>query len=226
VNNLDIIVFDFETGGLNANYHEAIQVAGKAYNARTLEPYSIEEGGEFASLMKPLYPDRLDDRALAVNHLTRDELSKAPDQKAVWTQFVSWVMRYNPKKQVKKAPIAAGKNIRNFDLKFVEALNKKHMPKKEKTLLFSKRRELELEDYIFAWFENSSELENEKMDTLRVFFGMSTEGAHDAIVDVRQTGELLMKFLKLHRQLKKRVRFAGFGAGVVAPGGDATCVAG
>ncbi len=210
MNSVDFIVFDFETGGLNPEYNEAIQVAGKAYNYRTLEPYPVEAGGEFYSLMKPLHFDRLEDGALKVNKLTREQLEKAPDQKVVWNQFVAWVGRYNSRGNNWTAPIACGKNIRDFDLKFVDVLNRLHCPKKEKTVLFH-RTKFDLEDPIFLWFENEPEPAKYNMDALREYFGMETEGAHDALVDVRQTGQLLMKFLKLHREFQKRrlVKFKG-----------------
>ena len=204
MNSLDIICFDFETGELVPGHSEAIQIAAKAYNARTLEPYPVSQGGEFNSLMKPLYPERLQDGALNVNIITRKELETAPDQKAVWISFAQWVMQYNKKKNMFGAPIAAGKNIRNFDLKFVAELNKLHLPKKEKSILFSKRREIELEDLMFAWFENSDEMPNEKMDTIRDYFGLSHERSHDALQDSRQTGEIIMRILKLHRSLRER----------------------
>lgn len=209
INNLDFIVFDFETGGLQADFHEAIQIAGKAYNARTLEPYPVSAGGEFESLMKPLHPERLQAEALKVNGKTVDQLMAAPDQKLVWNQFVDWVGKYNPTKSSFKAPIAAGKNIRNFDLKFVDVLNEKHCKNKAKTVLFNTRMQLELEDIFFFWFENEAEPKNAKLDTLREFFGMGTDGAHDALVDVRQTGDLIMKFLKLHRELQRRTAADG-----------------
>jgi hypothetical protein len=170
---LDYVVFDFETGGLDPNHNEAIQVAGKAYNARTLEPYPAEQGGEFCSLMKPLYPDRLEDGALKVNKKTREELMVAPDQGVVWNQFVDWVGRWNPKKTKWTAPIACGKNIRGFDLKFVTVLNNLHCKKKDKTVLFSERREVDMQDFTFAWFENEAEPEDDKMDTWRKYFGLS-----------------------------------------------------
>jgi DNA polymerase III epsilon subunit-like protein len=113
MNDLDLVCFDFETGGLDPNHHEAIQVAGKAYNARTLEPYPVEMGGEFCSLMKPLYPDRLDPGALKVNKKTPEELMAAPDQKLVWNEFVAWVNKWNKRKNKWGAPLAAGKNIRS-----------------------------------------------------------------------------------------------------------------
>jgi DNA polymerase III epsilon subunit-like protein len=204
VNNLDIVCFDFETGGLEVGYHEVIQVAGKAYNGRTLEPYPVDQGGEFSSLMRPMHPDRLEDAALKVNGKTRKELEKAPSQKDVWCQFIDWVSRYNPKKNAFNAPIPAGKNIRHFDLKFVDVLNETHSPKKKKTVLFNTRTQLDLEDIIFLWFEGSSELSNFKMDTIRTYFGMSHENSHDALTDTRQTGEIIIRFLKLHRELQKR----------------------
>jgi DNA polymerase III epsilon subunit-like protein len=173
---LDYVVFDFETGGFDPGHNEAIQVAGKAYNARTLEPYPAEQGGEFCSLMKPLYFDRLEDGALKVNKKTREELMVAPDQGVVWNQFVDWVGRWNPKKTKWTAPIACGKNIRGFDLKFVTVLNNLHCKKKDKTVLFSERREVDMQDFTFAWFENEAEPEDDKMDTWRKYFGLSTDG--------------------------------------------------
>lgn len=206
INNLHYIVFDFETGGLKPDYHEAIQIAGKAYHARTLEPFPLP-GGEFSSLMKPLYPERLQDEALALNKKTREQVLAAPDQKLVWNQFVDWVAQYrNPNENFGGLPIACGKNIRNFDMKFVEVLNRLHL--KKNVRLFS-RNEVDLEDFVFHWFENSDELPNIKMDTLRDYFAMSKEGAHDALVDVRQTGALIMKFLNVCRTLRSRTREDG-----------------
>lgn len=213
MNNLDFIVFDLETGGLDPDHNEAISIAGKAYNCRTLEPYPADQGGEFDSLMCPLYPDRLQDEALKVNGITREQLfgnkdkgiPPAPDQKLVFQQFIAWVNRYNPKKSPFGAPIACGKNIRDFDMRFIVNLLKLHGAKKEKTLLFHKRTLVDLEDQMFAWFENEKEPANMKMDTLRDFFGLSKEGSHSAIVDTRQTGALIMKFLKLQRELQRRL---------------------
>lgn len=203
-NHLDIIVFDFETGGTRHGYHEPIQVAGKAYNARTLEPYPIENGGEFMTMMKPMHFDRLESEALRINGKTVAELEKAPDQGVAWNAFVKWVERYNrgKTKGAYTAPIAAGKNIRDFDFGFLEDMNLLHCKKKEKTVIFN-RIKLDLEDDLFRWFENTDELKNQKLDTVREYFAMDTEGAHDALVDVRQTGDLIMFFLKLNRYVRR-----------------------
>jgi hypothetical protein len=42
---------------------------------------------------------------------------------------------------------------------------------------------------------------------------MTFDGAHDAAVDVRQEGWLLIKLLKLYRTLAERVSFAGSASG-------------
>jgi len=201
----DIIVFDFETYGLDPQTSEAIQVAGKAYRGYDLEPYPPEAGGEFSSLMRPLYPERLDEpsakRALEINKKTKEDILAAPDQAVVWNQFVSWVGKYNPKKSAWTAPIASGYNIKDFDFKFVAALNELHC-KGDRTVLFAKMPLYDLQDDIRRWFGTDPDWENFKLDTVRKKFGLSLEGAHDALVDVRDTGFVMMKFLKLYERLR------------------------
>lgn len=201
MNDLDIICFDFETGGLKAGYHEAIEIGAVAYNGTTLEPYPASQGGEFVSLMRPVHFDRLSPEAQSVHGITPEELRGAPEQGVVWRQFIEWVGRFR-KKGALGAPIAAGKNIRNFDLGFVDELNRLHGPKKEKTVLFNARRQLDLEDLIYWWFLGSDELPNHKMDTLRQYFGLAGEEAHRALPDAREEGEVIMRFLRLKQKLR------------------------
>ena len=60
---------------------------------------------------------------------------------------------------------------------------------------------------IFYWFEGNNELKNYKMDNLREYFGMDKDGAHDALKDVQDTAGLLIRFLKLHRNVAQKVSF-------------------
>lgn len=201
----DIIVLDFETYGLDCEVDEAIEVAGKAYNGITFEPYPVEAGGEFCSMMRPLHPENLEKesakKALSVNRKTPEEILAAPDQKTVWLKFVDWVKQYNPNGLAHTAPIVAGKNV-EFDLGFVRVLNRLHLGKK-KAVLFARNPVLELEDDLYRWFRSEPDLNSYKMDDVREFFGLSKEGAHSALVDARQTGELLMKFQKLYDNLRR-----------------------
>lgn len=202
----DIIVLDFETYGLNCEEDEAIEVAGKAYNGKTLEPYPIETGGEFCSMMRPLHPENLKKpsarKALEVNKKTDAEILAAPDQKAVWLRFVAWVKQYNPRGGFMSAPIVCGKNVK-FDLGFVSVLNRLHHPNGEKAKLFAAFPILELQDDLFRWFRNDPDLKSMKMDDVRDYFSLDKTNAHSALTDVRQTGELQMKFLKLVDNLKR-----------------------
>lgn len=222
INYTDYIVFDFETSGLSNITDHAVSLAGKAYNARSLQAYPVEQGGEFASFMKPPDIEKIDfkSRAFQVNHITREQLEVAPDQSVVWNQFIQWVGKFNPKGTQWMAPIACGKNIRNFDMGFVEQLNLRHSPKKDKTVLFNKRTIVDLEDLMFTWFENESDPPKHNMDELRGYFGLSKDGAHSAVVDVQQTGALIMKFLSLHRVIQKKqiVKFKGAFASVSVGG--------
>ena len=54
------------------------------------------------------------------------------------------------------------------------------------------------------------------MDYLRDYFGMDKENAHDALQDVKDTANLLIKFMRLQRSLLKKVKFEkSFAAGGV-----------
>ena len=199
LNRLNFVVYDFETGGLKPGWHEAVEIGAKVYGPN-FEP--IPEA-EFVSLMKPLYPDRLDKKALEVNGRTVEELMAAPEQGAVWKKFVGWVGQYN----VKGAgfgglPIACGKNIRRFDHLFVDELNALHMPKKRDTKIFCNRIDIDLEDFLFHWHCHDDDLEKYAMDPVRDYYGLSRDGAHGALVDCRQTGAMIMRYLKFCKSLR------------------------
>jgi DNA polymerase III epsilon subunit-like protein len=204
-----IICFDFETGGLDIKTTEPIEIAAVAINPRTL---SIVPDGTFYSLCKPTDFSLLQDQALAVNGKTRDQLQQAPEQEAVWRSFASFIKRFNSKGNgFMTAPIAAGKNIRMFDLPIFSRLCAKYgfADKNGDQNLFHRRKVYDLEDILEYWFHDSDELPDRKMDTLRGYFGLSKDGAHSAMVDTKQTAELIVRFLKVHRYYASRIPFRG-----------------
>lgn len=194
-----IMVFDFETGSKYPDTCEVLEIGAKAYHARTLEPY---DNGEFSSLIKPINEDNLDPDAMRIHKIPIEELRKAPDLKAVWLNFHKFVNRFNFKKNDYDCPIAAGKSIRGFDLPIISRLNKQFTADAR---LFSTFWFLDLDFLLWPWFESNQALKNYKMDELRSFFGLDDTGggswAHRALFDVKQEGELLVKILKLHRNL-------------------------
>lgn len=206
VNSNIIICFDFETGGLGTETLEPVQIAGAALDPRTLQVKDT-----FASLMRPLDFNNLEARALEVNKKTIEELKGAPEQALVWRQFCAWVKKHNRKGGPTTAPIPAGKNILRFDLPIAHRLCRTYgfTDKNGKPNIFNERPILDLEEILWLWFENSDDLLNYRMDTVRPYFGLPSEGAHDALVDVLQTVELIRRFLNLHRTLKARRKADG-----------------
>jgi DNA polymerase III epsilon subunit-like protein len=204
--NNTIIVFDFETGSLDINKCEVIQVAAMAIDRKNLEPIP---NAVFESLIKPRDFNNLQDEALAINKKTREELKQAPNIEVVWKKFIDFLAMFNVGKSQFTAPIPAGKNIRYFDMPIFERIcnELKYVDKNGNQTWFNKRKMYDLDEIMLLWFENSTDLPNMKMDTIRDYFGMSKAGAHDALVDVKQTTDLITHFLKLHRSIYPKIKF-------------------
>lgn len=199
-----IICFDFETTGLRPDFHEVIEIAARAYNALSLEKVPDSMGGVFYSLLGIKHEDRVEDGALRTNKRTIEEIRAAPDPKLVWERFVTWINQFNPKGSPYMAPIACGKNIRHFDLRFAEQMCVRYCPKKEKTVLFSNRMVLDLEDEIYRWLRHDFDLDSMKLEDVARYFGYDISGLHGAMRDTEITGELMMRFLRLYETLRAK----------------------
>ncbi len=215
MNNNDIVVFDFETGGIDPYSCQPIQIAALAINPRTLTPY---ENGSFAYMMRPEGEPstwNLSPQALAVNKKTIPEIEAAPGEKQVWQNFYEFLKRFNRKNTKWDAPIPAGQNIKKFDLIIADRLFKKYGMSDSRDKVLNTMKEIDLIDITFMWFENSNELitsqgrSSYSLDTLRKYFGITTEGSHDALVDVQQTAEIIIRFLQFHRRIASTTKFAG-----------------
>jgi hypothetical protein len=135
-------------------------------------------------------------------------------QEQGWKLFVSYLELYHTRSDKKScftAPIAAGYNINRFDLKIIERLSTKYsnVNKEGKSSLFYPRDVLDMMNMVFYWFEGNNELKNYTLDHIREYFGLSTVGAHDALKDVKDTAHLLIRFMRLHRNLANKVKFKG-----------------
>jgi DNA polymerase III epsilon subunit-like protein len=129
--------------------------------------------------------------------------------------FVSYLelyhIRSNSKKSCFSAPIAAGYNINRYDLRIVDRLSQKYgnLNKEGRSSLFYPRDVVDLMNMVFYWFENNNDLKNYTLDSVRDYFSISKEGAHDALKDVEDTAQILIRFLKLHRRMSKQIKFKG-----------------
>jgi DNA polymerase III epsilon subunit-like protein len=215
-----------ETDGSNPDVCSPIQIAAVIIDPLKLE---IVENSEFNISMKPELLEQnkeydYSDSDILDFHAKVRSCSKADilgswqnfqSQENGWKMFVSYLEMYHAKTKGKKscfsAPIAAGYNINRFDLRIVERLSKKYdnLNKEGRSSLFYPRDVVDVMNILFYWFEYNNELKNYTLDNLRDYLGISKEGAHDALKDVKDTANIMIRFLKLHRSLGNKVKFKG-----------------
>ena len=222
MNRNKICVFDFETDGSDPLVCSPVQIA-----AIVIDPIHLEivSGSELNINFKPEvlennpnynYETDILDFHAKVKSCGKDEILKSwhqyPKQEQSWKIFVEYLDKYHArtsKKNQFSAPIAAGYNINRFDLYIIERLSHKYgnLNKENRTNLFYPRDVIDGINLIFYWFEDNNDLKSYSLDTIRDYFGISKEGAHDAMKDVHDTAEIIIRFLKLHRKLSKKIRF-------------------
>ena len=224
INYNKICVFDFETDGVNPKVCSPVQLA-----AVILDPIKLEviPDSEFNITFKPETLEKDPDYEYTTDvvdfHAKVSGCSKAdimekwknnPEQQHSWKMFVDYLSKYHSRSSKKSqfsAPIAAGYNIYRFDLPIIDRLSIKYgnTNKEGKTDLFYPRDVVDIMNLVFYWFEQNSELKSYTLDSLRDYFGISKDGAHDALKDIRDSAQILIRFMKLHRRLASNIKFKG-----------------
>jgi DNA polymerase III epsilon subunit-like protein len=54
-----------------------------------------------------------------------------------------------------------------------------------------------------------SEVRSLSLDNMRDYLGLSKDNAHDAIKDVEDCAKILIRFLRLHKNLSSKIQFKG-----------------
>jgi exonuclease I len=213
-----------ETDGSDPRVCSPVQLA-----AIMIDPINLEiiKGSEFNINFKPevleendnyVYTTDILDFHSRVRGCSKDDILSAwkthPKQSQAWDMFVNYLDKYHTrttKKSQFSAPIAAGYNINRFDLVIVDKLSNKYknLNKEGRTDLFYPRDVVDVINLIFYWFENNTELKSFSLDTLRDYFGISKDQAHDAFKDVMDTANIMIRFLKLHRNMSEKIKFKG-----------------
>ena len=212
--NRDIMVFDFETGGRNPMRCQPTQIAAIALDGR-----NFRLKGEFNSMMRPIIDDDkalaagvdpLEEGALKVTGQTRAKLAKAPLPKGVWKKFCAFVNKYNWKGTPYFAPIPAGFNILGYDMHIVNRLCKEFGPwddKRQQQKLFHQIYKIDVMDDVWLWTEGDPNVKSISMDSLRERMGLSSENAHDALQDVKDTANIFIKLQKSRRAVYRNMKF-------------------
>jgi DNA polymerase III epsilon subunit-like protein len=211
-----IVFLDFETCSKNPNKTQPIQLAAVCIHSRRLE---LIKNNEFQSYIKPIFDDKaaieagvdpIEEEALKVNKITREQLIDAPNLDVVWKQFVDWVNSFNYKKTVWTSPILAGFNNNGFDDKIIHRLCERYGPfnkEREQQALFHPIHNIDLMKVMWLWTENNDDIKSLSMDSIRTWLGMSKENAHNAIQDVKDGATLLTQVLSLTRHFGTKTRF-------------------
>jgi DNA polymerase III epsilon subunit-like protein len=222
INYNKICVFDFETDGIDTKVCSPVQIA-----AVIIDPISLEiiPDSEFNINFKPetleknpeyeYQTDILDFHA-KVKGVTKDDVLKEwlayPPQAHSWNMFTQYLQKYHTRSSKKSqfsAPIAAGYNIHRFDLKIIDRLSAAYdnTNKEGSSDIFYPRDVIDIMNLIFYWFEQNNDIKSYTLDSLRDYFGISKQGAHDALKDVKDSAEILIRFMKLHRKLGTKIKF-------------------
>jgi len=224
MNKNKICVFDLETDGSDPKVCSPVQLAAVIVDPINLE---IVKGSEFNINFKPevlednenyVYTTDILDFHAKVRGSSKDAIldswKKFPKQSQAWDMFVNYLDKYHTrttKKSQFSAPIAAGYNINRFDLIIIDRLSNKYknLNKEGRTDLFYPRDVIDVMNVLFYWMENNNDIKSLSLDTMRDYFGISKDNAHDALKDVKDTAELMIRFLKLHRNLSAKIKFKG-----------------
>jgi DNA polymerase III epsilon subunit-like protein len=211
--NRDIIVFDFETGGRDPRTCQPTQIAALALDGRSLKlkgTFNSEiwaETDDDKAIKMGLAP--LEEGALKVTGKTREQIAKAPKLKPTWNKFCAFVDKYNWKSTPFFAPIPAGYNILGYDMIIIDRLCEEFGPwdkERKKQKLFHQIYKIDMMDNYWMWTEGDPSIKTRSMDSIRERMGMSSENAHDALQDVKDTANLMIKFMKTHRAVYRNLK--------------------
>ena len=213
----NIICFDFETSAIDPHNEQTdvVQIAACAIDSKRLQ---IIPNSEFNITVRPddiENPNYYNEHKSTIDfHVSLQKNSTVESVMNTWKSgvpekqamkmFKIYCEQYDRGKSFFSKPCPAGKNIIKFDLIILDRLNQKHKQKE----FFFRRDVIDLDQLCLYWFMfNMDAPSNYKMDTLRPYFGLSSEFAHDAMFDVKQESDLIIKFLSLHKKLCNQIQF-------------------
>lgn len=223
--NNKICVFDFETDGKDPNVCSPVQLSALIVDPIKLE---IVKNSEFNVYLRPEKLETETENPYADSDILEwhgkvkgtdassvlKSWKEYPNQKNSWQQFISYLDSYHSsahggKRSQFTAPVAAGYNILRFDMSIVQRLSGKYgnVNKEKETCIFHPRDKIDIMHLAFFWLESFSDIKSLSLDSLRDYLGIDKTNAHDAIKDVEDCANILIRFMRLHRNLSKKIKF-------------------
>lgn len=217
-----IIVFDWETSSTNPYTCDVFQLAAVAIDPVKLE---IISNSTFSSWIKPdaferdsyydEYKETIDwhcNKQGCSKEQFMEKIKNAVPEKIVWEQFIQYLSQYHDRQNNQNmfsSPVPAGYNVIAFDIPIINRLCKKYKntQKDGSQNIFYIRDIKDLLHITSLWLEPTGDLKSFSMDSVRDYLGISKTGAHEALKDVQDTAEVLIRFLRLHQKLAPTIRF-------------------
>lgn len=194
-------VFDFETGSTDTATTEILQIGSVIIDCRS---FKIKD--EFKTLMKPKDFDAVEDGALKVNGLTREELADAPEASVMFPTWAAWIQRHNINKTKSSfgAPIPVYWGGDRFDLPIMDRYCKEYGywdHKYDNGTLVNPIFTFDVMKHMWFWTRTLAEPKNVKLVTVAEWMGIPKaeieKGAHDGFWDAKTTARIAVKLLKL-----------------------------
>lgn len=217
-----LICFDFETDTKYISNANPLQLAAVAIDPIKLE---IMHNSTFNSWIRPdefnetdyykNHKDTLDWHCKKQNctiEVLLEKIKNAPPEKTVWEQFLNYLSNYHDRQNNQNffsSPAPAGFNIIAFDMPILERLCVKYKNTTKdggQGIMFSR----DVKDLLHVstlWLEPTGDLTSFSMDSIRDYMGIPKEGGHNALKDVEDTAEILIRFLRLHQNLAPKYKF-------------------
>jgi DNA polymerase III epsilon subunit-like protein len=201
MDNRHFVCFDFETGGKDPSKCEIIQVG-----ACVIDRNSLKIKDKFETLMKPEDFDALEDEALRVNGLTREQLADAPEASVMFPTWAAWIQKHNINKNKNSfgAPIPVYWGGDGFDMPIMNRYCEKYGywdKKWNNQSLLNPIFTFDVMKHMWFWTRTMSDVKNVKLVTILEWMGVSKEeiakGAHDGMWDATWTAKIAQRLLKV-----------------------------
>ena len=201
MDNRHFCCFDFETGGKDPSKCEIIQIG-----ACIMDRNSLAIKDKFESLMKPKDFDALEDEALKVNGLTREQLMEAPEASVIFPTWAAWIQKHNINKTKNSfgAPTPVTFGGTGFDMPLMKRYCKEYGYWDKKwgnQTLVNPVFAFDVMQHMWFWTRTLKEPKNIKLVTLLEWMGVDKaeieRGAHDALWDVEWTARIATRLLKV-----------------------------
>lgn len=191
-NEIKAVFIDVETTGLDHKKNGLLQLSGMV--GKIVGKYFVQEES-FDFRIRPLKNDLIEDKALEVNKVTKEELLQYPPAELVYGQFTNLLSNYCDKYDKNDKMFFVGYNAR-FDYDFCRSWFEKLNDKYFGSYFFFPPIDV-MNLAIFDLIKERNLLPNFKLGTVCNHYGLNTnsETLHNADVDIRLTIDLFIKLL-------------------------------